>query len=67
MAIRCSQCGAAGKRIRVKSKSKAPGVSASADDLVALQKIRARQRAKGLQTQRNRKGRFVKRGGRDAA
>ena len=59
MAIRCSKCGAAGKRIRVKSKSKAPGVSASPDDLALLQKIRARQRKKGFQTKRNQRGRFV--------
>ena len=60
MAIRaCRHCGAV-KRTRVKSRSKAPGVSASTDDLAMLQKIRARQRKKGLQTQRNKRGRFVK-------
>lgn len=50
MAIRCSQCGSfKSKRTRVKAKSKAPGVSASTDDLVLLQKIRARQRKRGMQ------------------
>ena len=63
MAIRCSKCGAAGKRIRVKSKSKAQGASASLEDLASLQRIRARQRKKGFQTQRNKHGRFVTQGG----
>jgi len=62
MAIRCSKCGGPGRRIRVKSKSKAPGISASPEDLANLQKIRARQRKQGLKT-RNKRGRFVKQEG----
>lgn len=59
MAIRCSQCGKAGKRIRVKPRSKAMGVSATTEDLVLLQKIRAKQRKRGLRVRRNKSGRFV--------